>query len=213
MEPVLVSTGKRRRHRQHANPLTIIKPVAKPNWDVIFPHRAPLALDIGCGPGSFVMGLAKAHPEWNVVGFEIRQFLVDEANAEIQARGLKNAHVLFANVNVHLESLIDDASVIFVSINFPDPWYKRRHHRRRVVQASWAKLLCQKLKPNAEVHVMTDYEPLSAQIQSVLMQVSGFIGEKASESTTGITSEREVTHTKRGEPIYRMKFTYIGSEQ
>jgi tRNA (guanine-N7-)-methyltransferase len=204
---------QRRRHRQHANPLTIIQPVAKPDWQAIFPRQAPLALDIGCGPGAFVIGLALAHPEWNVVGFEIRQFLVDDANAEIATRGLKNACVVFANVNIHLETLIDDSSVSFVSINFPDPWYKRRHHRRRVVQASWAKLLCQKLKPNAEIHVMTDYEPLSVQIQSVLMQTPGLVGGKAAQSTTGIASEREVTHTKRGEAVYRMKFTYTGSDQ
>ena len=204
------------RRRQHGNPFNIRGPIDTPDWTAVFGREAPFALDIGFGGGDFLLELARRHPEWNVLGLEIRRHLVDEVLEEARALGVRNLHALLANANEHLTALVPERSVAFVSINFPDPWYKKRHHKRRVVRSDWAQALATRLLPGAEVHAMTDYEPVGLQILDVLEAAPGFTnlegaGAFASGSTTGIRSEREGTHERRGEPIYRLRFRFAGA--
>ena len=203
----------RQRHRRHANPFTVRGAVAPVDWHAVYGRLAPLALDIGCGAGRFVCDLARAHPEWNVLGLEIRQHLVDATRHALASAGLPHAWAALANVNAHLGDLIPNRSVAFVSVNFPDPWYKKRHHKRRVVNAAWLERLCDKLLPGAEIHAMTDYEPIARQIREVLVnhpQLTCAVGGNgyASQSTTGLTSEREIKHMQRGEQIFRQRYIY-----
>ena len=203
----------RERHRRHANPFTIRGPIRVPDWAAIFARPAPFALDIGCGPGRFVVEIARANPAWNVVGLEIRQHLVAETLYAAQQAQLTNAHALLANANSHLETLFPDQSVAFVSVNFPDPWYKKRHHKRRVVQLPWLDMLSKKMMPGAQLHTMTDYEPIAQHMLQAIEAHGGFVnldgpGTFATQSTTGWPSERESIHQRRGEQIYRLRFRY-----
>lgn len=199
-----------RRHRRHANPFAIRHAIEPLDLAQIYGRAAPLALDIGCGPGAFVASLAAARPELNVLGIEIRQFLVDETRQACEAAQVTNAHATLANVNNHLQALIPDKSVAFVSVNFPDPWFKKRHHKRRVVNSAFLRILADKLLPDAEIHAMTDYEPLAVVMRQSLVE-AGYIDCHPEQlwpeqSTTGIASERENTHIGRGEVIWRMAF-------
>ena len=206
---------KRRRYRQHGNPFTIRAPENRPNWLEIYGREAPFALDIGFGEGGFTTELAKHHPQWNVLGMEIRPHFIEwllEAREKYQ---LQNLYGIVANANQHLDDYLPENSVEFVSINFPDPWFKKRHHKRRVVQADWLQSLLPKMKVGAQIHAMTDYQPVGEQIMDVFSSCPALQndlgnGIYASESTTKISSEREIIHTSRGEPIYRMSFTYRG---
>ena len=203
----------KQRHRRHANPFTLRGPIAVPEWDTIFPRCAPFAVDVGCGAGRFVTDLAATHPKWNVLGLEIRQHLVDATLQAARRLKLSNAHAILANANSHLACLLPPASVVFVSINFPDPWYKKRHHKRRVVGAEWLRALSEKLAPGAEIHAMSDYQPIAEEMYSVLVEQPGFTclhgaGGFAESSTTGLTTEREIKHLRRNEQIYRMAFVY-----
>ena len=199
------------RHRLHANPFNIRGPIAAPDWPAIFGRRAPFALDIGFGDGRFTVELARRHPEWDVIGLEIRQHLVDGLLEAGRSAKLANLHALLANANLQLDGLLPEASVAFVAVNFPDPWFKNRHKKRRVVNPDWVRLILPKLLPRAEIHAATDYEPGARQILEVLDaepaldNLDGH-GAFAAESTTGILTEREITHTKRGEPIYRVRY-------
>ena len=203
----------RQRHRRHANPFTVRGAVEQVDWTQIYRREAPFALDVGCGPGRFVCDLAAAHPEWNVLGLEIRQHLVEEVLHGIAARRLPHAWAMVANANLHLAQLLPPRSVAFVSVNFPDPWYKQRHHKRRVVNAEWVTELCDKLAPGAEFHAMTDFLPIAREIRGVLENHPRFtcaVGGDgfATTSTTGLTSEREIKHMQRGEPIFRLRYVY-----
>jgi tRNA (guanine-N7-)-methyltransferase len=200
-----------RRHRQHGNPFSLRGPVNAPDFAAVFGRTAPLALDIGFGAGSFLLELAQRHPEWNVLGLEIRPHFVGGVLARAAALGLTNLHAVLANANVHLDALVPERSLAFVSLNFPDPWFKRRHQKRRVLQPEWLSVLASKLQGGGEFHAMTDYEPLARQMRLVLEADTRFEnlegrGSFAAASTTGITSEREVTHERRAEPIYRLRF-------
>ncbi len=203
----------RQRHRLHGNPFTVRGEMARPDWQAIYGRTASFALDVGFGAGGFLLELAALHPEWNVLGLEIREHLVEGVLAEARARGLANVHALRANANIHTDSLLPDASVAFVAINFPDPWYKKRHHKRRVVNTAWVATLARKLEGGAEIHAMSDYQPIGIQMREVFEAHPGFVnvagtGRFAETSTTGIATEREVTHTARNEPIFRMRFRY-----
>ncbi len=211
MSSTVTTRGHRR--RQHGNPFNVRGPIELPDWTAVFGREAPFAIDVGFGRGGFLLDLARRRPEWNVIGLEIRRHLVDEIIAEARGLGIQNLHAVLANANEHLTALVPEASVAFVSINFPDPWYKKRHHKRRVVRPDWVADLATRLRDGAELHAMTDYEPVGAQIREVVEAAPGFVnvdgpGAFARESTTGIGSERERTHERRGEPIYRLRFRF-----
>jgi tRNA (guanine-N7-)-methyltransferase len=205
--------SKRKRHRMHGNPFTLFKPIEMPDWSKIFSNpTAPLALDIGCGPGQFTLGLAQKYPHWNVLGLEIREHFVEEVrNAAIECK-LTNLYALLANANTHLENLIPDQSVVFASVNFPDPWFKKRHQKRRVINTELLTLLHKKMKPNAAFHLMTDHEPIAREA-SLLFEADPLFKRMHSEkfsphSTTSLDSEREATHTERGDAVYRLQYAF-----
>jgi len=203
--------GSHRRRRQHGNPFSIRGPASIIEWSAVYRRVAPLALDVGCGPGAFAVELARQHPEWNVLGLEIRPHLVASVLESAATLGLGNLHALLANANLHLSEILPDASVAFLALNFPDPWYKRRHHKRRVLSADWLRSLAPKLRVGAALHVMTDYEALALYMRAVLDATPWLVnldgkGQFAAASTTGISSERERVHERRGESIYRLRF-------
>lgn len=200
-----------KRHRRHANPFTVRGEIAKPDWTATFGRDAPLAIDVGCGPGLFVCELAQAHPEWNVLGIEIRAHLVENVQHMAQQMQLPNVHAQIANANFHLADMLPGQSVAFVSVNFPDPWYKKRHHKRRVVNSEWLQSLLPALQPNAEIHAMTDYLPIAEQMREVFDTCPALVNQASTSSwptcsTHGLTSEREQIHMRREEPIYRMHY-------
>lgn len=201
----------RERHRIHGNPFSVRGDVEVPDWRERFGRDAEIAVDVGFGRGAFLLDLAAQHSEWNVVGIEIRDHLVRAVTDEAKQRGLHNLDALVANANAHFDVLFDDASLAFVSVNFPDPWFKKRHHKRRVVKTEWLDVVARKMCAGARFHAMSDYEPIAQEMLEVLNAHPCFKnvenhGSFAAESTTGIRSEREVSHSGRAQPIYRMHF-------
>ncbi|NEN93682.1 MAG: tRNA (guanosine(46)-N7)-methyltransferase TrmB, partial [Okeania sp. SIO3H1] len=128
------------RVRQHVNPFSskYQQLVTLPNFSNIYSDiNKPLHLDIGCGRGKFLWQMAQTEPEWNFLGLEIREPLVIEANNLLNEKGFNNLHYLFCNANISLEKILQslpEGKLQRVSILFPDPWFKRRHQIRRVVQ-------------------------------------------------------------------------------
>ncbi|MEZ4271419.1 MAG: tRNA (guanosine(46)-N7)-methyltransferase TrmB [Myxococcota bacterium] len=203
-------TTRRHRHRQHANPFNIRQSVPALISHQIYGREAPMALDVGFGSGMFLLELARRNPQWNILGLEIRQHLIDDVLGSASQQNLRNLHAILANANLHLETLIADASLIFVSVNFPDPWFKKRHQKRRVINRTWLDLLARKMLPKASLHIMSDFEPLALDAKAVLAEHPAFHspqgGDFLPESSTGILTEREITHQKRGCPIYRLHY-------
>lgn len=204
-----------KRHRRHANPFTVRHDLSHVRAQALFDRQAPLAIDVGCGPGLFVQQLATAYPHFNVLGLEIRPHLVAATETLAAKSGLSNVRCLLANANLHLASLVEPGQVSFLSINFPDPWYKKRHHKRRVVNADWLREISPALAQGAFIHAMSDYLPVALHMRCALREAHGYQDQNPGDawpaaSTTGLTSEREQTHMGRGEPIYRMAFRHVG---
>jgi tRNA (guanine-N7-)-methyltransferase len=204
------------RHRRHANPLAVARRTCAPDWQNLFVRSAPWALDIGCGSGLFTEDLAIRHPEWNVVGIELRPFLVDAVNLRAERAKIKNLCGVLGCVNAEFLAALPLESVVWVSINFPDPCFKRRHHKRRVLQSSLVEALLPRLAPRACIHFMTDYLPLAKWMKKILQQYSELVSQTeqstngfAAVSTTDIESERERKHLKRGCAVYRGHFMKV----
>jgi tRNA (guanine-N7-)-methyltransferase len=124
------------RVRQHVNPLSAkySKPLVLPDWESIYPRLDnPLHLDIGCGRGNFLLKMAPLYPDVNFLGIEIRKLLVIEANEQRDRLLLSNLNFLFGNINVYIESLLQSfppGILNYISIQFPDPWFKRSHQKK-----------------------------------------------------------------------------------
>ncbi len=148
--------------RQHVNPLSSFfqKPLELPDTDQLFEDdNLPVHLDIGCGRGKFLLELASLKPNWNYLGIEIRIPLVKSAQEERDKLELKNLNFLYCNANVSLQnwlSRIKHGQLQRVSIQFPDPWFKRRQQKRRVFQPQLLFELAQSLNYGSELFIQSD---------------------------------------------------------
>jgi tRNA (guanine-N7-)-methyltransferase len=186
------------RVRQHVNPLSqkYQQPTQPPNWDKVYADpTAPLHLDIGCGRGAFLLEMAQRHPDWNFLGLEIREPLVIQANIGRQETGLTNLHFLFCNANASLALLLASlppGTLQRVTLQFPDPWFKKRHQKRRVLQPEVVEVLATYL------------------ISGGVRDHPAFIQQGSEpwlpENPLNVATEREKMTLERGDPVYRAVF-------
>ena len=203
------------RVRQHVNPLsqkyqTVVTP---PQWEEVYQNPTlPLHLDIGCGWGEFLLTMAQLHRDVNFLGLEIREPLVDKANKEREELGLNNLHFLFCNVNNSLSALLESLprqNLQWVTIQFPDPWFKRRHNKRRVVNPDLVNTLAQYLRLGGEVFLQSDVEVIIKQMHQGFALHPAFkqkYGEDWLTENPFPPTEREVYTLKKEQPVYRVLF-------
>jgi tRNA (guanine-N7-)-methyltransferase len=204
------------RVRQHVNPLAskFQTPTASPEWNNIYTQpNLPLHLDIGCARGRFVLKMAQIEPNWNFLGLEIREPLVVEANRIRDEMGLTNLHYVFANVNNSLISLLSTLpqdSLQKVTIQFPDPWFKNRHAKRRVVQPELVTELAKYLAVGGIVFLQSDIEFVAVEMGDRFHENPAFekLGTTTwlAENPLPVPTERELATQKKGEPVYRALF-------
>ena len=126
--------------------------------DLAFGRAAPKILEIGFGMGGATAQIAQANPDKDYLGIEVHTPGVGNLLKLMEEQGLTNLRVIQHDAVEVLREMIADASLDGVHIFFPDPWPKKRHHKRRLLQAGFVALLCQKLKPGGYLHFATDWE-------------------------------------------------------
>ncbi len=150
--------------RQHVNPLSIIyqQSLVPPDWSVVYPDLcAPIHLDIGSAGGRFSIQMAQADPHWNYLGIEIREALVIQANQIRDGLALSNLHYVFGNINTSLATLLASlpaGKLRRISIQYPDPCFKTKHAKRRVVQPALVADIARYLPSGGEVFLQSDLE-------------------------------------------------------
>lgn len=203
------------RVRQHVNPLCqkYQAPVIVPDWSTIYTNlQQPLHLDIGCGRGRFLWQFAQLELNWNFLGLEIRQPLVTEANSWRDEQKLTNLHYLFCNANISIEPILaslPEGVLKRVSIQFPDPWFKKRHQKRRVVQPELVNYLAHYLGEGGEVFLQSDVEAVAIEMCDRFSEHSAFHRSQndwLTENPFSLPTEREISTLERGEPVYRALF-------
>lgn len=148
------------------------KPLELPS---IFKNQAPIVLEIGFGMGNSLAQMALEHPEINYIGIEVHKPGVGSLLATIEEQEISNIRIFHHDAVEILEKSIPDQSLDGVQIFFPDPWPKKRHHKRRLIQAPFVELLAQKLKSGGQLHIATDWKNYAEWIQEVVSANKDFI--------------------------------------
>ena len=152
--------------RQHVNPLSrnFNEPVSLPSLCEMFEDsKLNLHLDIGCAAGEFLFDLALVNTSWNYLGIEIREKLVKNAKLKVLEREIKNLYFIFGNANNILNDVQNKfilENVKSISFNFPDPWFKKKHYKRRVIQPDFINILSNSLQKGSLIFIKTDVKDL-----------------------------------------------------
>lgn len=136
--------------------------------DALFGRRAPRVMEIGFGNGDHLAALAKAHPQCDYLGVEVHRPGVGRLLLGIEAHELTNLRIICHDAVAVLEQQIPQRSLDEVLILFPDPWPKKRHHKRRLIQAPFVALLADRLKTGGVLRLATDWQPYAEQMLEVL---------------------------------------------
>lgn len=136
--------------------------------DAVFARAAPHILEIGCGMGETTVAIAAANPGMDYLGIEVHTPGVGSLLKQIDESGLRNVRVIQHDAVAVLEHMIAPGSLDGVHIFFPDPWPKKRHHKRRLIQPAFVALAASRLKPDGYLHAATDWQEYAEQILAVL---------------------------------------------
>jgi tRNA (guanine-N7-)-methyltransferase len=152
----------------------------------LFGREAPLVVEVGFGDGAATWRMAQAEPDKNFIGIEVHQPGVGRLLQALDARQLDNVRIARADAVDFIRDRLAPDSISELRIYFPDPWPKKRHHKRRIVQAAFLDLLAARLAPGAILHLATDWEPYAEHMLEVLEAHPDFVNQ----SPDGGYSER-----------------------
>lgn len=138
------------------------------DWEEVFGLPGPVEVEIGVGKGRFLLAAAAARPEVRLLGVEWSNKYLRVAEERAVKRGLANLRFVRADARELVCGAIPDASVAAYYVFYPDPWPKKRHHKRRFFQAATVEHLARTLVPNGSIHVATDHDEYWSVIQTLL---------------------------------------------
>lgn len=136
--------------------------------DAVFGRRAPRVLEIGCGMGETTAAIAAARPGEDFLGVEVHAPGVGSLLLRIEAAGLSNLRVIRHDAVDVVAHMIGAGSLAGIHVFFPDPWPKKRHHKRRLLQPGFVHALAERLQPGGYLHVATDWEDYAQQVLATL---------------------------------------------
>lgn len=143
------------------------------DYHVVFSREASVILEVGCGMGEATAQIAAAFPQRDFIACEVHEAGVGALLRRIGELGLSNLRIVRHDAVEVLEQMIAPASLAGINIFFPDPWPKKRHHKRRLVQPAFARLLAQRLAVGGDLHCATDWQPYAEQMLAVLSAEPG----------------------------------------
>lgn len=167
-----------------------------------FGRNAPLVFEIGFGVGDYLLGRATAQPQTDFIGVEVHRPGVGHLLSRVHAAALGNVRVYSTDAIEVLDRCIADASLDELVIQFPDPWHKKRHNKRRLVQPSFALRAVRVLKPGGCLRLATDWADYAVQMVEVLNAEPGLRNLSATADYVPKPPERTLTRfEKRGERL------------
>lgn len=171
--------------------------------EACFGRSAPLEVDLGCGEGSFLLDRATRHPERNFLGVERLLGRVRNVCTRARHRHLENVRVLRLETSYTVHYLLPRRSVSVFHVLFPDPWPKRRHHRRRLIHPPFLEAAASALLENGELRIKTDHEDYFGHIRRVTGNHPGLIETRWEDDD--LLTDFETVFLARGLPIYRLR--------
>lgn len=178
-----------------------------------FQREAPRILEIGFGSGHSLLAMAKAHPEQDFIGIETHQPGIGALILGMQLQQVNNIRIYYADAVEVLEQCIPAESLDTVQIFFPDPWQKRKHHKRRLIQSPFVNLVVSKLKPQGTLHLATDWEDYAVNMMRVLSSCDALVNLAGVEQYSNRSTQRPVITKfeqrgqRSGRQIWELQFT------
>jgi tRNA (guanine-N7-)-methyltransferase len=181
-----------------------------PDWrDRFGAAAAELELEVGSGHGGFALAFARAHPGRALVAIEQRTKFARDLAAKAEARGLSNLLALQGDARILAPRLFAAGSLAVVHVHFPDPWWKRRHHTRRLVDDRMSNLLLGLLRPGGLLDFRTDVEAYARgaveELEEVGFENEAGPGRFSERPADEIPSTREKRYLAAGEPVWRLR--------
>ncbi|MFO1407735.1 MAG: tRNA (guanosine(46)-N7)-methyltransferase TrmB [Steroidobacteraceae bacterium] len=171
------------------------------DFDALYGRGAPVTVEVGFGNGESLVTLAAAHPERDFLGIEVHRPGVGHLLLRAEALGLRNLRVACRDAVEVLGQRVPDGSLAELLLYFPDPWPKKRHHKRRIVQPGFVELVARKLASGGRFRLATDWEPYAVH----MLEVVGASAPLENESGDGYAprpDSRPVTRfERRGERL------------
>lgn len=179
-----------------------------PSWDAIGGGR-PLELEIGSGHGGYALAFARLRPEVTLVAVEQRRAFADALAAKAAKRGHGNLVAICGDARLLAPRLFPAGSLAAIHVHFPDPWWKRRHERRRLLDDSMSLLLFRLLAPGGHLDFRTDVERYAgealARLEEVGFENAAGRGRFAPHDPAEIPSTREKRYLESGAPVWRLR--------
>lgn len=168
----------------------------------LFGRTAPLTIEIGFGNGDNLLDLAAAHPERDFLGIEVHRSGVGRVLLALEARQLRNVRLICHDAVEVLAQQIAPGAAQEILILFPDPWPKKRHHKRRLLQAPFAALAASRLAPGGLLRLATDWQPYAQEMLETLAQLPQLVNLASDGGFVPRPAERERTRfERRGERL------------
>ncbi len=142
--------------------------------DTVFGRSGPKVLEIGFGMGDSLLQMAAAEPATDFIGIEVHPPGVGTIMNIAQSEGVSNLRVYLADANDVLEECFPPQSIDRLQLYFPDPWHKKKHNKRRIVQPQFVQLVREKLRPGGVLHMATDWQHYAEQMLETLDEAEGF---------------------------------------
>lgn len=174
----------------------------------LFPDSTALELEVGSGKGLFMQTAATDHPDRDFVGIEIAGKYARFAAAKLARRGLTNAKMFHGDAMRLIQQHIPDGSLAAVHVYFPDPWWKKRHFKRRIMNDTFLKNVQRVLRPEGELHFWTDVEEYFDSALEQVAESTTLVGpqkvdEKPAAHDLDYRTHFERRMRKHGEAVYR----------
>ena len=182
------------------------------NFQQVFQREAPRILEIGFGSGHSLLAMAALHPEQDFIGIETHQPGIGILLSGMEAQAVSNIRIYYADAVDVLNQCIANQSLDVVQIFFPDPWPKRRHYKRRLIQPEFISLITSKLKPGGMLHLATDWQDYAKNMMQVLTNekhLSNLAGPgefAARSSQRPVMTKFELRGQRSGFVIHELQF-------
>lgn len=172
------------------------------DFPAIFGRRAPLVMEVGMGDGETLLELASQNAGTDFVGIEVHRPGLGHCLLGIEARGLANARLVAQDAVEVLQLRVADAALDELLLYFPDPWPKKRHHKRRIVQAAFVELVAHRLKPGGVFRIATDWAPYAQHMLEVMAGCALFMPATGADPRVTRPAARPATKfERRGERL------------
>ena len=186
-----------------------------PDWQAQFGNNNSLTLEIGFGMGSFLIEMSAQEPKTNFIGMDFYHKGIRKLMTRIKKLQLENIRMAYGDVRFKVPLLFKDGELDSVYINFPDPWPKKRHIKRRLIKPDFVKLIGQKLAPEGQIHLATDSEPYAMEMLEYFNADSMFQNQ---DPESGFVENRvdlpktkyEKNFINTGHRIYYLEYSRLG---